>query len=173
MIQHILLHRQKINCVHLTAYSLHTSTREYSHKLLLLLRKKKSFIFNFPALRSECNLRIFWYLITFLHGSSGDYWNLRKFDDRITTFFLCGEKVLLKVAGENALSLYTVNACTDLFAVIATFLWQTTETVPGVAPLPGSTTISHSAESLGRAALNDRPVFTAALKNYMYIQYIV
>lgn len=93
MMQHILLHRQKINFVHLTAYSLHSSTREHSHKLLLLLRKKKSFIFNFPALRSECNLRIFWYLITFLHGSSGDYWNLRKYDERMTTFFfpMCWE----------------------------------------------------------------------------------
>lgn len=49
---------------------------------------------------------------------------------------------------------------------MATFLWQTTETVLGVAPLPGSTTVSHSVESLGRAALNDRPVFTAALQNY-------
>ena len=34
----------------------------------------------------------------------------------------------------------------------------------GVAPLPGSTTMSHSAESLGRAALNDRPDFTVALQ---------
>lgn len=53
---------------------------------------------------------------------------------------------------------------TDLFAVTVTFFWQTTETVLGVAPLPGSTTMSHSAESLGRAALKDRPVFTVALQ---------
>lgn len=54
--------------------------------------------------------------------------------------------------------------CTDLFAVTVTFLWQTTETVLGVAPLPGSTIMSHSAESLGRTALKDRPIFTVALQ---------
>lgn len=53
---------------------------------------------------------------------------------------------------------------TDLLAVTATFLWQTTETVLGVAPLPGSTAMSHSAESLGRATLNARPAFTVALR---------
>lgn len=52
---------------------------------------------------------------------------------------------------------------TDLFAVTATFLWQMTETVLGVAPLPGSTMMSQSADSLGRATLNDRPDFTVAL----------
>lgn len=43
------------------------------------------------------------------------------------------------------------------------FLRQTTVTALGVAPLPGSTMISHSNGSLGRAALKDKPDFTAAL----------
>lgn len=62
---------------------------------------------------------------------------------------------------------------TYLFVVTATFFLQTTETVLGVAPLPGSTTMSQSTESLGRAPLNDRPVFTVAL-HYKYIsKYII
>ncbi|TNN71470.1 hypothetical protein EYF80_018304 [Liparis tanakae] len=41
---------------------------------------------------------------------------------------------------------------------------NTTETVLGAAPLAVSTAVSHSAESLGRAALNDRPALTVALQ---------
>lgn len=55
--------------------------------------------------------------------------------------------------------------CTYLFAETDAFLWQTTETLLGVAPLPGSTTTSHSVGSLGRAALKDSPLFTAALQD--------
>lgn len=54
---------------------------------------------------------------------------------------------------------------TDLFAVGASFLWQTTETVLEVRPWPGSSSTSHSAESLARTALNTRPGFTATLQD--------
>lgn len=54
--------------------------------------------------------------------------------------------------------------CSNLLAVTATFLWQTTDKVLGGVSLPGSTTMSQRAESLGRTALKDNPDFADTLQ---------